>query len=223
MKKNYIKLSALSKEIGVSRQRIYEAKDKEQFPVEKINDQLFIDLNNKAVKEFIKSTLENQIEKSVKRKDKKSPIIAKRVEVKNQNKIKTKGDGEPIPGYLRKFADSQHLTFQELTSLSKTEVDKIKSYEQIKQIRTKTQRERKELIERKLIRVVFGKLYEIHQNEFLTVKSKVIPDLAGIFGNTNSEKMIEAEKRLDSELWDVLKHVKYNLDKFLIQQGESLE
>lgn len=107
------------------------------------------------------------------------------------------------------------LTNTEIIKLPKGWVDKIKVYEQTKQIVQKRQQERKELLNKKLLRVTLGKLFEIHVNEFLTIKAKVVPDLAGIFQSTDSEKMIEAEKRLDEEFWKVLNHIKIEFNRFL--------
>ena len=131
------------------------------------------------------------------------------------------GQSAEIPEHLRALVDSGEISLSQIMSLSRPEVDKIKIYEQIKQTRVKTESTRRELISRKLIRVVFGRIYEIDQNEYLTIKDKVIPDIAAIFGCTDPEKMLEAGKRLDEELWKTLRHVQHVIDKFLKSVGDD--
>jgi len=222
MNDRYISLAEFAKIAGVTRQAIYQHKDNGIFPVVEIDGKTKIDLHDRKVKQYLK---DKSVTEPVKVSGPKKQEIRKVVEASKQET----GEKEKpvrlkeneIPDYLKDIADSGNLTISQMMQLSKSEVDKIKVYEQIKSIRVKTAQQRKELISRKLVRIVFGKLYEIDMNEFLTVKNKVVPDLAGIFGCNDEEKMLAAEKRIDDELWKVLNHVKFELDRFLKSQGEE--
>jgi len=152
---------------------------------------------------------------------------ANKIKVKDTKKAKNKTPvivaEKDIPNYLKKMADSGDFTLVQFMGLSKSEADKIKIYEGLKQIRVKTQRDKQELISRKMVRVIFGKLYEIDTNQFLTLKNKVVPDIASIMGCVDASKMLEAEKRIDEELYKILKHIKIEIDKFLKKIGAERE
>jgi len=107
----------------------------------------------------------------------------------------------------------------EIVNMPKAWVEKIRMYEQTKQITQKRQQERGQLLNKKIIRIAFGKLFEIHVNQFLTIKSKVIPDIAGIFSSTDEVKKLQAEKLIDTELWEVLNNIKTDFNKFLTKIG----
>ena len=130
------------------------------------------------------------------------------------------GENE-IPDYLKDISDSGQLTFQQAKGMSKIELEKIKIYESIKKIRMETESKRNQLIARKMIRIVFGKIYEIDTNQFLTLKNKIIPEISGIMGCTDSAKLLESEKIVDSNIWETLKNVKFELDKFLKKIGDE--
>jgi hypothetical protein len=105
--------------------------------------------------------------------------------------------------------------------LSKRDLEKIKIYEQVKEIKTKAEQRREGLIDKKLVRTIFGKLYEIDMNQFIPMKEKLIPDLAAIFGVKDESVKLKAGKRLDDELWKILGNVKREMNKFLNKVGEG--
>ena len=238
MKSDYVKLAIFADELHLSRIAVFKAGQRGTFPMKKINGVWHVDRNNKDVKAYKQAALERQ-KKPVKVLVKKNPKKKKSVKVKKQKSInkdkpvkvsgvekqkEIKQGEEDLPYDIYKRLDSgEVLLNSEIVNLPKIWVDKIKIYEQTKQIQQKRLQERRELISQKTIRIVLGKLFEIHTNEFLTIKSKIIPDLAGIFKCTESEKMVEAEKRIDEELWKVLKHIKYEFNKFLSKtESESI-
>lgn len=207
---SYIRQGKFAELVGKSRQEISALIKSERIPAVTAGGVNYIDLENREIKDFIKIIDETR----------KIPQTRQSSGPKKSKKSKpVEARADEIPEYLKSIADSSELSFSQLSELTKVEIDKIKTYEQIKQIRVKTQKDRRELISRKLVRVIFGKLYEIDVNEFLMLKQKIVPDLAGIFGSTDSEKMLEAEKRIDEELWKILRHIKSELDKFLKNHG----
>ena len=205
-----------------------------------------IDVSHALVKEFIKNSNRTFTKKPVKVTEQKPPVLKKSVKVKGKKTAKKENlvkvakpkkekkpepvalvvednpNDDEVPQDIYDRLDSgETLSNSEIIKLPKGWVDKIKVYEQTKQIVQKREQERKELINKKLIRITLGKLFEIHVNEFLTIRSKIVPDLAGIFESTDSAKMIEAEKAIDEELWRVLKHIKIEFNKFLERQNSE--
>lgn len=210
-----------ARQIGYTRQAVSKAIKTGVLPTVKSGDSVMVNPGDRIVVEYARNAL------YVRGKEQKKAKTKKPVEDKGKKKAKAEKPVEvtenDIPVYLKKMADSGDLLFEQFIGLTKTEADKIKIYEQLKQIRVKTQREKKELISRKLVRVQFGKIYEIYTNEFQQIKTKIVPDIAGIMGCTDASKMIEADKKIDEELWRVRKHIKIEIDKFLKRMGGEYE
>jgi len=172
----------------------------------------------------VKELKTNKKEKPVKVKKQKPEKKTKSVDlpvIKTNNKIiKSEKKEEPLPLDIIQLLDSgKTLKASEIVGMPKAWVEKIRMYEQTKQITQKRQQERGQLLNKKIIRIAFGKLFEIHVNQFLTIKSKVIPDIAGIFSSTDEVKKLQAEKLIDTELWEILNNIKTDFNKFLIKIG----
>ena len=74
-----------------------------------------------------------------------------------------------------------------------------------------------------MVQTVFSKLYDVHINEFLTLKEKLMPDLSAIFGVNDNELIMEAGKTLDTELWRTLRHIQAILNKYIDTiEGEKI-
>ncbi len=113
---------------------------------------------------------------------------------------------------------------ENLNGLMKSELERVKVAEQILDLRQKRQIARDDLISRKLIRSVFSKFYEIDMNEFLTLKDKLMPDIAAIFEVNDPKLQMKAGERMDEELWKILKHIQRVKNDFLKNvKSEELE
>jgi hypothetical protein len=224
MKKDLIKPSQLAKQLGVTRQAISLAIQKEQLPTVKKDGKKLIDLNNKKVRSYIKGVLDrkdekgrskNQVQpKSKKPKKKSKPTKKSNKKNEKDNEIEIPPD-DKIPEDILKRLDEGRLTLTDIIDLPKVIVDKIKIYEQTKQIIQKRQQERRELIPIKFVHLLFGKIYDIDVNEFMAIKTRVKSQLAKIFKTNDDKILLKAEKALDEELWDTLRRIKYEFDKFL--------
>jgi hypothetical protein len=204
------KPAQFAKQIGITRQAISKAIKNEMLPVVIENGKKYINTGDPIVREYAENI------KSVREDKQKSTKPEKPVKVKVKKKIgKSDPVEEEIPEYLKEISDSGQLTFSHIQTLSKIEMDKIKIYEDIKQKRQKRLQERKDLISIKFIKLVFGKIYDIHVNEFMAVKTRIKPELAKVFKTNDDVVLLEAEKAFDGELWDVLRRVKYEFDNFL--------
>jgi hypothetical protein len=241
--KDYVKISAFAKELGLTRIAVFKAGQRGTFPMEQIDGQWKVNKNNEDVKAYIEAARERQNKpvelpipkqpkkaKPVKVKKEKQPKKMKAVAVKKPKKQPKKKQGkedtvqkpEDLPyDIYERLNSGESLTNVEIVNLPKAWVEKIKIYESTKQIVQKRQQERRELISAKLLRIIFGKLFEIHTNEFLTIKSKSVANIAGVFGSTDEEKKLKAEKILDEDLWEVLQHIKIEFNKFLMKTGNE--
>ena len=110
----------------------------------------------------------------------------------------------------------------DLSIYSKFGLDRIKTIRQIKKLELEDKIKRDSLVEKALIKTVFARLIEIHMNEFLTIKEKLIPDISALFEISDPDKAMAAGERMDEELWKVLNHIKSTFNKFLneIKEGE---
>lgn len=114
-----------------------------------------------------------------------------------------------LPGNL------EDITEGEMVNLRKADLDRIKVMEDILAKRQKREAERNELVKRDFVHRAFSKLYDIHMNEFLTLKEKMVPDLAAALGVNDNLQIVEAGKIMDTELWRTLDHIKIEFQKFL--------
>jgi hypothetical protein len=233
MGKEYITIADLAEQIGITRIAVFKAGQRGVFPVENVNGKLSVDINNEDVKEYINKAFERKkgkvkaqvkvtAKKDTKKKDSVKEANQKTIEniksviIKPQNEPESgKPIGTDIPDDIIKKIDEGRLTAKELIGLPKVVVDKIKVYEQTKQIIQKRQQERRELISIKFVHLLFGKIYDIDLNEFMAIKTRVKSHLAKIFETNSDEKLLAAEKAIDEELWDTLRRIKFEFDKFL--------
>lgn len=228
---NYKPIAELADEIGKSRIAVYRAGKRGTFPLEEVDGRLQVDLDNEKVRDYINPKKKVKVKAKKKPERKKSVKVKVKIPPKKKTTVKVSKQKTPIksnsvkedklPDNFIKKLDAGKLSASEIIGFPKAIVEKIKIYESTKQIVQKRQKDRHELIETRLLRVTLGKLFEIHVNEFLTIKAKSIPDIAGIFGVTDSSKMLKAEKVLDDELWKVLRHIKYEFNKFLTRTGND--
>ena len=214
-------LAQFAKSIGISRQAVYLAKDSGLIPTVEIAGRVMVDVNDKRVQDYANSRERKQGIRNGEEKPKTTRPVKVKSSILSENMQVGDLDRE-IPDYLKDIVDSNQLTFELMKMLSKSEMDKIKSYEMTKSIIQKREEASHQLIDRQLVIGIFGTLYDIDRAEFLTLKSKLVPDLAGIFGCTDAEKQIAAEARIEEELYKILGHIKIEIDKFLNSEGVRL-
>lgn len=211
-----LKIAEFAKLVGRSRQVIYENEKKGLLEITKKNGQKFIDPNLKKNASYLSNSqaIKNDISsKKSSKKVKKNKTSSKKLSKKvKKNKIVSEND---IPFYLKEIADSGELTFEQALSLTKIEVEKIKIYEQIKDLKDKREKNRGEVMPVKQVRAVMNKIYEIHMTQLLQMKITVIPDLAGIMQCTDDEQKLKSEAYLEEEIYNILKNIKYQIDKYV--------
>lgn len=83
------------------------------------------------------------------------------------------------------------------------------------QIEIKTAKDRQELVERSLVRWLFGILATIDQNEFLTIPANVASEIAGLCGKEDSKTVVKIAKLLEEKMYGVLQHRERVVKDFL--------
>jgi hypothetical protein len=221
MDDQYIKPAEFARLVGISRQGVSDAISKGLIPAVQVDGKNRIDLNDQHIIDYMR----NRDKKPVEVMESKQTDNSKPVEVVGIKKHKTnkpdKVVAAEIPEYLKHIADSGDLSFDEMMTLSKSEVDKIKSYEMIKSIKQKREENRLDLIERRIVRQVIGKLYTIDRDELINIKSKIVADISGVMECNDEAKMLKSEKIIEDELWKILKHIQHEVNKFLKQIKEK--
>lgn len=223
-KKNILTADELSQISGKTKRAIYKNKnipydDSEGQRLYNIKDPLIKKwLNGEPISPTKKADSKIKSKATVKKKISNKKLNTKPAKKNVKASVISEGD---IPDNLKKLADSGQLTFAKAMTLSKYELECIKLYEQIKEIKVKADDKRGLSIDRRLIKTVFSKMYEIEMNQLLPLKEKLIPDLSAVYGVKNEKLNIKAGKKLDDEIWKILANIKIELNKFLKKCGEG--
>jgi len=106
--------------------------------------------------------------------------------------------------------------------VSKADIDKYGALEKAKETRDKRRLKRRELIERQLVQTIFGKLYSIDKNEFLTIGDKLAPDIATLASVDDPAVILQINERIEEECYKVLAHIKRIMGDFLESVGGEL-
>lgn len=224
----YLTLSEFARACGISRQAVHKNAKNELLDLKISGNKKYIDITGQNTKSYIESQNYNFDLSAVQDKKQKPPEIKKAVvHIAERNKEKQKqvsviDEKKPeiekesdVPDYLRDIIDAGEISFSDAMRLSKVDLEKIKIYESIKKTKIETEQKRNELISRKLIKQIFGKLYEIDMNQFVQLKAKLAPALMGLAGCTDSEILIKAEEKINDEIYLILNNVQAEIDKFL--------
>lgn len=104
-------------------------------------------------------------------------------------------------------------------NLTKASVDKLHKMEALLKTRIERQAKRKELIDRSLVRTVFGRLYQIDTNELQPIGAKITPLILSITGVDDPEVALKIEQAIASEVMKTLQHIKRTLNDALNSWG----
>jgi len=108
-------------------------------------------------------------------------------------------------------------TFEEFNEISEAFTNKLKTLQQIQDIKTRTDRARRKLIDRDLVAKMFGKIYTVDVNEFRMLGMNLAPELASIFNVDDPALVLAATERIDKEVYAILEHIKDILNGFLVE------
>lgn len=140
-------------------------------------------------------------------------ITARRERITGEMLMDSPENDVMVDEILRKLATL------DIRQVTKAEIDKIKGLESALKTRVERQQKRGELISRDFVQSVFGKLYQIDSNELRVISSVVAPEIAGVLGVDDDEKVLEIEKIIDDRILKVIAHVKRVLNDALKSWG----
>ena len=258
-----ITFAKFAAELGISRQAVYKAASAGIFPTYETDQGRAVNPEDTATAEYAATVRDRKAEgrrpsgsksprkpapRSGSGKKKPEKTAARRTIKPGKREksapVELTGKSKPsdqIPDYLRDMVDSGNLTPNVALMMPKAWMDKLKIYEQMKTIRQAREEKRRSLVSRTLIKAVFGHIYEIHTTQFLTLKTKIIPDLLSImsekrtitadmvgksvevFIGNRPETITAADKIIDGESYKVLEAVKREIKKALKIMRETLD
>lgn len=106
-------------------------------------------------------------------------------------------------------------------AVAKADIEKLYKYEAMQKIRAEREYKRGDLIDRKLVQTVFGRLYQLESNEVKTLGARVSAEICGLCGVEDAEAVLQVEKRIDDEVVKILGNVKRLFDDFLRGIGQA--
>lgn len=106
-----------------------------------------------------------------------------------------------------------------LDQADKYDLEKMKLKEQIIKERIKTDEIRGKLISRDFVKRFFLKLYNIDQNQFLQLEHSLGSKICDYFKTTKEKDLVKTTEILHDELYKTQKHIKLEIDKFLVGLG----
>jgi len=107
------------------------------------------------------------------------------------------------------------LNASNIQSMSYADVQKVQKIESALKTRVERQQKRGELIERTIVKTLFGKIYQVDVQELRTLGSKIAPEVAGLMGIDDPSMILMVEQRIDGEILKSLAHIKHIIDEFL--------
>lgn len=115
------------------------------------------------------------------------------------------------------------LSSLDIRNLTPADVGKVARLESALKTRVEREHKRGLLIDRAAVQTVFGRLYMIDSNELRTLGSKLAPEISGMLGAEDPEKVLAVEKRIDDEVLKSLAHIKRVLGDFLRKAGADCD
>jgi len=99
--------------------------------------------------------------------------------------------------------------------ISASDIKKLKDLESAKRSAQERMKIRGELIDRKLVRIVLGRIYTIEVNEIKVIADKAPPKIAALFEDESPEKILAVSQLLSSDFAKCFEHIKHVVDKFI--------
>jgi hypothetical protein len=191
-----------ARKAGISREAINRALKSGRLKIMKQAGKERINLNSARAKEFLKS-----------RPRQRKIASKKKTRKKKQGKQPAKRRRLSDAKVIEKLSNQQLSA--EINEITKYDVEKIKLFEQIKQIQLKTKKARNELIDRALVQKVFAKIYTIDVSELRPIGNKLAPEIAAICKINNAKTIIKINEKIEREIFKSLQHVKKQVNIFL--------
>lgn len=129
--------------------------------------------------------------------------------------------GDNMPQFdIEKILDA--INSGHLRALNGSDVQKVQRLESALKTRVEREAKRGVLIDRRLVQVVFGKLWQVDSNQWKTLSAKLSADIAGEFGVEDIAVLLKIEQRIDKEVSRILSHTKVLINNFLTGVGGKM-
>lgn len=205
--------SEFARRVGVSRQAIGFAVKRKMVDSFGNGKKLKIDFLGSKTVDYV-----NQLH------DKKKSGVIKR---------RKKKDGDAVSDKSKKIEDDNggngggHLSNDELKEkflenprfLTKSDVELLKTVEQVQSLLIKNKKDRNELVSREMIQRVFARLYAIEMKELRSIPSSASSEIASMCKVEDGKLILEIEDYLGSEILSALKSITKLLDDYLKKIG----
>jgi hypothetical protein len=149
------------------------------------------------------------------------PVVQQPVYAAQPGYAAPTGD-DPLDEETITDALAQLLSFTDIRTMPLADVQKARQIEVALKTRVERQHKRRELIERSLVRTVFGRLYTIDAQELRTLGGKLSPEVAGLFGIEDPALILAVEQRIDGEILKSLAHIRRVINDFLTGVGSEV-
>lgn len=220
----FVSQSKLARILGISQPSISSAIKRGKL----ISVKKGIDTNNLFNQQYIKAAEIRADRKRNKHGKLGSTDSQKRIDEENdrrqkesQNEIerlKTEYDSRLVPeNYSSLPIDLENIDETNIQNYAKIDIDKLKIIEQTKIFRLKALKERGKLIDSDNVKTVLTKIISIEENELKTIPSNVTAQLVGYFGNDDPKINNEVRKKLEKEIFKVLRRIKDTVNVFLTE------
>ena len=109
----------------------------------------------------------------------------------------------------------------DISSFSQNDIKKVKDLETARKNAQDRKKSRGDLIDRKLVTTILGKIYTIEVNQIKPIADKSPSRIAAIFEDEDPEKILKVSQILSSDISDALNHIKHNVERFLNQINKN--
>lgn len=109
------------------------------------------------------------------------------------------------------------------SDIDRAEAERQKTLQYVEKLRIENQKNRNKLVDKRLVSNVFDKLYSIDVNGFRTLAPRVASKIAAIAGLEDAAKILSVEETINSEVFQILKHVKLTINNFLVEIKDNFD
>ena len=103
----------------------------------------------------------------------------------------------------------------DISQYSQSDIKKLKDLEAAKKSAQERKKNRGDLIDRKLVTTILGKIYTIEVNQIKPIADKSPSKIAAIFEDEDPDKILKVSQILSSDIAQALNHIKHSVERFL--------
>ena len=111
----------------------------------------------------------------------------------------------------------------DLDRFTQADLKKIQVLESAKKNAQERKKNRGDLIDRKLVTVILGKIYTIEVNQLKPIADKSPSKIAAIFENEDAEKILKVSQIIAEDISQALNHIQHTTDRFLDSINKNFE